>query len=940
MKKIYMGLISLVSLHYTMQAQHQFQGVNFGDTPNPVPSLSSLADLTDNPPSLALGIPEISVPLLSLSGYGGSRFGLQLSYNPTGVSPDDAAGEVGAGWSMFKGGVISRKINGNMVDEALQNASSPHYEKNVFDDEYYYSLPGFSGKFKIERNIEQNTFRIVDLSPLNHVKIAYTRQSNTATLVVDSFTITDDQGSIYYFNDYSSAAVYDSFYEDKGLWGFEYKSAFFLTRITGADGVETANFTYQKSTKYDTDNTIMLYKSCQLQKINTASGNIEFTYDYDQALEKTMNDPYSIKKVSLNNFYGKVAEYAFDYSYPFPSNPGDDTHKRRQLDKIRKMAGQTILEETVLLYNPPALTVPVPLTCQGSVQVNPPGVLNRIIYPTKGVTQYVYENAEIFADKSSAGYQESLTLDYKDPCTQEKNQFLDFSFNTNQTLTYSFTIPGDPSKKKTFWVNYSEVYTAVDPNTGQPILLPPVPENKRITYTLKRGAETLTANQKASSVKFFNYPGQYTVTAKVSLQNGDANFSLIDVVAKPGPYRNADSMGSQYRIRSIKKYNDVNSSTLVTAVSYSYDDFSVPNASSGYISRKGNALFKNVKVTDGSGNGYAQYYFKLDKDYPLYQTTVNGNTVNFQPYYNLLTSGILEKKEVYSETNTLLGKDNYEYTFAIADDADYLTDELFYSKTAFISQSKSSSIAYPSGSASSFLQTASENNVRSDNYKPSYSKSTAADGTVTESFYKYAQDKNLTKLLTANMTGVLVETEVKEGGKTIGKSETRFDSSAGIYPTSVVGYNMQTQSPFTASTLDVYDNKGNLVQVTGKSGIPSTTIWGYYQTLPIAVISGASYSQIASLPSVIAAINASNADHDNPAQEPALLQALENLRKDPALKNYSVTATTYDPLIGVTHSISANGIRTVNIYDPAGRLIKVTNAEGKTLQENQYNYKH
>jgi YD repeat-containing protein len=939
MKKIYMCLISLVGLYGHLQAQHQFQGVNFGDTSNPVPSLASLAGHTDTPPSVAVGIPEISVPLFSISGYGGSDFGLQLSYNPTGVSADDAASEVGAGWSMFKGGVISRKINGIMVDEAFQNTASAHYEKNVFDDEYYYSLPGFSGKFKIERDTVQNTFRIVDLTPLNHVKIAYTKQNNTATLVIDSFTITDDDGSTYYFNDYSTAAVYDSFYDEKGLWGWEYKSAFFLTRITNADGVETANFTYQKNTKYDTDNTTLLYKSCQLQKINTALGNIEIVYDYDQTLEKTMNDPYSIKKVMLNNFYGKVAEYAFDYSYPFPSNPGDATYKKRQLDKIKKMDGQNILEETAFLYNPLSLEVPTGGSCQGSVQVDPSGVLNKIIYPTKGVTQYLYEGSEIYADKSSAAYLESLTLDYVDSCTQEQQEFLNFSFDTHQTLTYSFTIPGDSSKKKTFWVNYGDVYTSVDPNTGEPIILPPVPENKRITYTLKRGTEVLTTNQKGSGIKFYNYPGQYTVTANVPLQNGQVNFGLIEVVAKPGPYRNA-SPSTSYRIRSIKRFNSINSSIPVKEISYKYDDFSIPNASSGYTSKDGRILFKNVKVMDGSGNGYAKYFFKLDKDYPSYQTTVGGNTVNFQPYYNLLRSGILEKKEMYSETNQLLGKDDYQYTFGIADNVDYQTDEGFYSKTAFISQTKSTSIAYPSGSAASFLQTSSENNVRADNYKPSSSKTTAADGTVTESFYKYAQDKNLTKLLADNMTGMPVETEVKEAGKTIGKSETKFDHSANVYPSSVIGYNRQNQSPFTASTLDVYDNKGNLVQVTGKNGIPTTTIWGYYQTLPIAVISGASYSQVASLSTVTAAIAASNADRDNPANEPALIQALENLRKDPALKNYTVTATTYDPLVGVTNSISANGIRTVNTYDNAGRLIKVKDADGKTLQENQYNYKH
>ncbi len=113
----------------------------------------------------------------------------------------------------------------------------------------------------------------------------------------------------------------------------------------------------------------------------------------------------------------------------------------------------------------------------------------------------------------------------------------------------------------------------------------------------------------------------------------------------------------------------------------------------------------------------------------------------------------------------------------------------------------------------------------------------------------------------------------------IGKTETRFDDSAHLYPSSVQEYNMETQNPEVVSVFSLYDNKGNLVQSTGKNGIPSTTIWGYYQTLPIAVIPGASYSQLASLPSITAAISASNADYDNPDKESELLQALDTLKK-------------------------------------------------------------
>ncbi|VFA43724.1 RHS repeat protein [Chryseobacterium indologenes] len=939
MKKNYFYAVVLALWCGTAMGQlNNFQGVNFGNMPNPVPSLAPLASFNDNPPSLASGVPEISVPLLSLPGYG-SGVSLQLSYDR---NSSETVGEMGAGWFMPKGGAISRKING-LLDEIHQDLNSPDYEKNVFDDEYYYNVPGLSGKFKIERNIQQNSFSVIDLSPVNHVKIAYTRKNNVATLIVDSFTITDDQGNTYHFNDSSIAALLSN--NDIGeISSTEFNSAFYLSSIRNASGVEVASFTYKKEAKYLDDKTTLFYKTCQLEKIHTAFGNIEMVYDYDEALEKTKNEPYSIKKIILNNKYAKTAEYAFEYSYPFPPGSVESTSKIRQLDKIKKMDGQTVLEETSFLYNAFNASPPTGLDCDGPRIIKPYGMLSKIIYPTKGATEYVYETGEVYENKNSTEYLESISASLMNECIQYIQQHPDINFDTTQSLTYTFTIPGDQTKKRTLWFNYGIEYNLIpgpiDPNTGYPTIPKPVKENEKMSYTLKRGDETIFANRKIHDSKFYNYPGQYTVTITIPyLHGGSGTFSLKELMYKPGPYRNSKPAGM--RIKSINRYTNAANTTPVQSLSYSYNNFSSPNDSSGAYGEE-TVLYKNVKVTEDSGKGYTQFYFKLPREYPSYPYVKDGQNKTFKPYYNLVKSGVLEKKEVYSESNQLLTRDNFEYTFAEADDKDYVIDEysVNYSKPAFTSQTKTSSIAYPSGTASSFLQSSGENNVRADNFKPSSSKSIAPDGTVTETFYKYAQDKNQTRLLEANMTGVLLESEVKENGKTIGKSETKFDNGSHLYPSAVIGYNRQTQAPVTTSTLDVYDSKGNLVQATGKNGIPSTTIWGYNQTVPIAVIAGASYAQIASLSSVTTAITASDADNNNPANEPALLQALETLRQDPALKDYSITTSTYDPLIGVTNTISANGIRTTNVYDTAGRLVKVKDSEGKTLQENQYNYKH
>ncbi|MBF6643073.1 RHS repeat protein [Chryseobacterium indologenes] len=938
MKKNYFYAAVLALWCGTAMGQlNNFQGVNFGNMPNPVPSLAPLASFNDNPPSLASGVPEISMPLLSLPGYG-SGVGLQLSYDRAGSG--ETVGEMGAGWFMPKGGAISRKING-LLDEIHQDLNSPDYEKNVFDDEYYYSVPGLSGKFKIERNIQQNSFSLIDLSPLNHVKIAYTRKNNVATLIVDSFTITDDQGNTYHFNDSSIAALLSS--NDIGeISSTEFNSAFYLSSIKNASGVEVASFTYKKEAKYLDDKTTLFYKTCQLEKISTAFGNIEMVYDYDEALEKTKNEPYSIKKIILNNKYAKTAEYAFEYSYPFPSGSVESTSKIRQLDKIKKMDGQTVLEETSFLYNPLSSNSLGSLNCGGTQIIKPYGMLNKIIFPTKGATEYVYETGEVYKDRNSAAYLESISGDLIDMCIQYTQQYPLQNFDTTQSLTYTFTIPGDPTKKKTLWFDFAIEYNLIpgpiDPNTGFPTIPPPIKENQKMSYTLKRGNETIFANTKVSGKKFYNYPGQYTVTITIPyVHGGSGNFSYTELMYKPGPYRNSSPAGM--RIKSINRYNDVSSTMPIQSMSYSYNKLNSTDTSGEMQS--GEVIYRNVKVSEDSGKGYSQYYFKLPSEYPSYSYVYNGNTVPLRPYHNLVKSGVLEKKEIYSDSNQLLAKDEYNYTFTEVDNSVYeIGDTKTYSKPAFTSQTKTSSVAYPSGTASSFLQSSGENNVRADNFKPSSSKSIAPDGTVTETFYKYAQDKNHTRLLEANMTGVLLESEVKENGKTIGKSETKFDNGSHLYPSSVIVYDRQTQAPVTTSTLDVYDSKGNLVQATGKNGIPSTTVWGYNQKLPIAVIAGASYAQVASLSSVTAAIAASDADNDNPANEPALLQALDTLRKDPALKDFSITTSTYDPLVGITNSISANGIRTTNAYDTAGRLIKVKDSDGKTLTENQYNYKH
>nr|WP_314499912.1 hypothetical protein [uncultured Chryseobacterium sp.] len=149
-----------------------------------------------------------------------------------------------------------------------------------------------------------------------------------------------------------------------------------------------------------------------------------------------------------------------------------------------------------------------------------------------------------------------------------------------------------------------------------------------------------------------------------------------------------------------------------------------------------------------------------------------------------------------------------------------------------------------------------------------------------------------------------------------------------------------TGNPDTELIYDQYDSKGNLLQYTTKDGITTSIIWGYNTTQPITKITGATYAQVSSLASAI--IAASDADALDPANEPALINALDAFRKNPDLAAYQITTYTYDPMIGVTGITPPSGIREVYLYDTANRLkeIRENNATGKILKEFKYNYKH
>lgn len=904
--------------------------------------------VTNGDANLFQGIPNISFPLFNVTvPTTGVNINLSLSYTAVSGSSFNLISDVGKGWNLSPIGNIVRNKTTVDTDFYIPTGTA----KEAWSDVYYYDYPGGSGKFYIGMDKTSGELIGVHTMPSND-KIIVTKD-NAKPNKVKSFTIVDTKGNRYLFDKTNINKMYigDGFDTTPIAIAQKTKfinSGFFLSKIFNVKNEEVATIEYLTAT----ENITQPSGTLQTQKIKkiliNGVGSIEYDY-VNNGTPTNLNSPgdkdwYVLKKVILKNTQNQIInQYGF-------TNTGY-LKELINIDKNNNPVQKFSFEYNNENYSGPNMLIdnfgypsyydPCNMddgelrtpyfTNRNTVNY---GSLKRIILPTGGITEYEFESHSSAGSNNCSGancYYDNYDFD----------KIYTLNFDTQVSSLYTITLP--VGYQSDLFIKYN--YT----------LHPSAPGHPGIIYDIKYTINNQTPNkfvnpvtqQECFDVDRFNFFNSDPLNVKFSgLKKG---YGTVEIYAPKQQRKDKNIYGNGLRIKSIKNFNP-GSTIPISYTLYDYATFTDPLLSSGfgvnysvnmqYLEGSPKATtpvgYTNIKATNMIDKSYSKYYF-----YPY--TTFLGLPSSFSSDDDksmsdyLFTMGLLQKKEDYSPTNQLLQKSEMQYTYK-----DVPLANINFNgnpvKKINISKQSSTTENYIAGTTKK-LVSSSESQFEDIYNNMTSSKEILSDGTIVEKTILYPADKGIQKLLTANMVDVPLETSVKKNGKLIGKAETKFDNAAHLYPTSMISYNMENQTAMGGGTLDIYDNKGNLVQTTAKNGIPTTTIWGYYQSQPIAVISGATYSQVANLATVKAAITASNNDRDNPATEPALLTALENLRNDIALKDFSITATTYDPLIGVTNSISANGIRMTNVYDNANRLIKVTNAEGKTLQEYQYNYK-
>ena len=129
MKRITNGYFILLLLallnaqHLTAQTQHSIP---------PSPTASALGSYVDNPVSYFTGTPSISIPLYELKTKD-FTLPISLSYNPQEIKVANSASNVGLGWSLNAGGVITRAVKDFPDDMRKGNCGSLNLDKRFGD---------------------------------------------------------------------------------------------------------------------------------------------------------------------------------------------------------------------------------------------------------------------------------------------------------------------------------------------------------------------------------------------------------------------------------------------------------------------------------------------------------------------------------------------------------------------------------------------------------------------------------------------------------------------------------------------------------------------------------------------------------------------------------------------------------------------------------------
>lgn len=226
----------------------------------PSPNVSALNKFGDIPVGQSTGIPQVTVPIYTWSNKNfGKDINISLDYHAGGIKVDEMASDVGLGWALNAGGVVSRTVRGIydeypidgflykvMPIDVVQGNAGPVVYDRIFNrmnaglidsqnDLFNYNFNGRSGRFLLGKNSD---ILLIEQAKL---KISYTISTTLYNKpLITKINIVDEEGYTFVFSDCETIWNYEMLETKK-----YFTSSWYLTEIIHPAGKDKITFQYE-----------------------------------------------------------------------------------------------------------------------------------------------------------------------------------------------------------------------------------------------------------------------------------------------------------------------------------------------------------------------------------------------------------------------------------------------------------------------------------------------------------------------------------------------------------------------------------------------------------------------------------------------------------------------------------------------------------------------
>ncbi|WP_421876467.1 hypothetical protein [Marinoscillum sp.] len=634
------------------------QGQESAITP-PAPEAAIFNKFIDNPVSYSTGIPQINVPIYTIE-LKDLSIPIALSYHAGGIKVDDIATNVGLGWKLEAGGILSATVLGELdgLNQALPLPSNPYsFDANIYSpnsssdyqfaskvvdqqidskrDIYSFSFLGRSGKFYYDANGTPRTI------PLSKLKIEGPGRLPNK--------ITDEFGNQYIFGQNTSQTSEDECLRSAPRNFVSFDQMRYLTQVITARG-EIVNFSYVSDGDYEyyagvnqvdftkklypisgcgplkpLDNTCKKLISVSNTRLSSilVDGGISVIFGYSDVEREDLPGAYRLKEILINDINGSLdKKYVLNNNDYFNDDATGDPvdFKRLKLNSLVIQDGSSNeVSRYSFSYNE---GLPERLSTSQDYWGFANGKNNGQNYiPSTQIADYVGANRTPDINHTVAGILTSMQLPTRGTVT--------YDYEANEYLYH---------KTEEIKVENEVVNEVVSPGN---ILF------DTDAFSVAPGVEYLEAE--------FYIDGARSLIELIRPDGSKINF----LPSSSSPFVEENPQAGMYDVRILNSFSSVNATLIVNTIDYQSQLVSEPRAAAGL-------RIQHINIDPGDGTGSIHRYFEYSEasfpGQPLFYSEHSEYEMTQEDlcYYWKLTSGNINQNALirYNEVTELHGDVN------------------------------------------------------------------------------------------------------------------------------------------------------------------------------------------------------------------------------------------------------------------------------------------